>query len=149
MFESYENQSSRRVMKLALVVFFGLTLFVAAIHLTCRTAEDSAVMIQRSEKLTEHDNFCMSLPRPADFQLLYKSLGGNSKTTAIDYTFASKRLFRDVKDFFSHELTSNGWVSTNDVTYQKDQYEITIGHKSAGFGDVPAEYYIYCAKKYY
>jgi len=156
MFESYENPVSRRVLKLALVVLFGLALFVTVIQLTCRTPTDSEGIIQSSASLTAHDRFCMSLPRPVDFQLRYRMVGGNSNTTAISYTFTSSLPFDEVRDFFSQELPLDGWVLTDQylqdmtpvgkqMTYKKEQYEITIGHESAGS---PAQYYLYCAKKH-
>ena len=159
MFESYKNGLDLRVVKFALIVLVGLVLFVTLIQLTCRTPEDDEVLIRRSEALTAHDDFCMSLPRPADFELRYRSIGGNGYTTAISYTFASRLLFKDVRDFFSAKLTSKGWVLTDlyledmtpvgkHVTYQKDQYEITIGPVSAGSSDTTATYYVHCAKKH-
>lgn len=156
MFESYENPTSRRVLTLALIVLFGLALLVAVIQLTCRTPADSEVMIGRSATLTAHDNFCLSLPRPSDFQLRYRMVGGNSNTMAISYTFDSGHMFNEVRDFFSQKLPLDGWALTDQyledmtpvgkhVTYKKGQYQITIGHESAGS---PAQYYIYCAKKH-
>ena len=155
--DSDEIQFNRRVFKFALVVIFGLALFLTVIQLTCRTPKDSAVIIQESKTLSAHDTLCMSLPRPHDFELRYKMVGGNSKRTAITYTFASRHPFNDVRNFFSQELAAKGWILTDlyleemtplekHLTYQKGQYEITIGHQSAGSSDSLAEYTVNCAK---
>lgn len=151
-----ESRNSR-VLKIGLLAIVGIVLAVTALQLTCRTPSDVERIIESSPGLIEHDRFCRGIPLPPDFVLEARSLGGNSYTTAIGYTFRSRASFAEVRDFFLEHLKSKGWTQTNlsegfptrganGVSFSKESYQASIYLKLAAGNDSAGAYSVYCAK---
>lgn len=157
MFESYEKTSERKVLKIGLLVILAFICWVTLIQLAWTTREDSAAAIERSELLKAHDRMCLELPRPADFQLRYKSIAGNNFTRSISYNYISKMYYAEVRDFYKVSLPPLGWVLSDQyelemspipkhISFEKDKYRIALEHVSATGSSSPGEYSIYCAR---
>lgn len=157
MFEAYEKSFDRKVLKKGLLIFFAFVCWVMLIQFTCRRPEDAETAIERSELLKEHDQFCRELPRPTDFQLKAKSLGGNNFTRAISYKYNSKMFYAEVRDFYLERLPQLDWVLTDQyememspiakhVSFRKGKYRFTLEHISATGSSRPGEYSVDCAK---
>jgi hypothetical protein len=157
MFESLRKRPDRSVLKLALLTLAAIICLIALIQLTCRTKADSEALIENSSLLKEHDRFCLGAPRPADFALKFRMVGGNSFTTAISYTYNSDKSFAEVRDFYSEHLQAQGWARRDQydqemspipkfISFEKDSYRLTLEHVSARGGKSPAEYALTCSK---
>jgi len=154
-----DHQHRLGVTKIAILIVLGLLLFLAFIQLTCRTPADDDAIIRSSSGLQKHDQFCMTLPRPTDFQLRYRSIGGNGSTMAISYYYSSNLSYREVGDFFISTLGGQGWTKTGQyddemtpvgksVSFEKDNYRVVLEHVSARGASQPGEYSLYCAREY-
>ncbi len=152
-----DDSRNSRVWIFGLLVLLGLTLVVTLLQLTCRTPQDVERIIESSPGLIVHDQFCRAIPLPADFELESKSLGGNSYTTAIDYTFRSRKYFSEVRDFFTEHLEAEGWTrtnitegfptrGTNGMSFSKDSYRIGITLQLATGDGLAGQYSMYCGK---
>ena len=137
MFDSYSESESHDRLKYAAVVVLGLILLVTIIQLTCRTPEDVEEIINSSPSLTEHDRYCSSLPRPEDFTLRFRAIGGNSYTRSISYYYYSELPFSSVMSFFRQRLETDGWKTTSwyaedmtavgkHISFEKDDYRISV-----------------------
>jgi hypothetical protein len=157
MLESLERKRDRRVLKFALLTLAALVCLIAFVQLTCRTPADSAALIEKSSLLKEHDRFCLGAPRPADFVLEAKMVGGNSFTRSISYRYQSDKLFAEVTAFYEDQLRAQGWAVSDRydqemspipkfVSFEKDSYRLTLEHVSARGGGGPAEYAVTCSK---
>lgn len=133
-----------RVTKIAVVIVLGLAVFLALIQFTCRTPADWKALIEKSASLKDHDSFCMGLPRPSDFELKYKMVGGNSRTVAISYRFSSTLRSTEVQDFYLRQLTQDGWTGT-DAVFTRDHYKLSIESDDAV--SQPKLYSVYCARE--
>ena len=156
MLDLRQESPDRRVLKIGISVVFGLVFLLCLIQFTCQTPEKAEEIIETSPTLKEHDRFCMAVPRPADFKLEFRSMGGNGNTIQIAYWFDSNMRFSDVRDFYSKQLESQGWSRTElwqeemsplpkHISFKKDQYEIDVELERA-LGDDPAEYSISCSQ---
>jgi hypothetical protein len=152
--KDYQNS---RVWIFGVLVLLGLVLAMTLLQLTCRTPEDVERIIESSPGLIEHDKFCRSIPLPSDFELESRSLGGNSYTTAIGYTFRSRKYFSEVRDFFTERLEAEGWTQTNategsptrganGMSFSKDTYRVSIYIILAAGSGHAGEYSMYCGK---
>ena len=136
MLENWAN-TDNGTLKIAVIMGIGIVLAIGLITMMCRTPADSEAIILSTPGLQKHDQFCMSLPRPADFQVLYKMVGGNSRTTAITYWYSSKLRAADVQSFFVREMPSLGWRSTTNFdndhysSFVKDDYQIVVSLECA------------------
>ncbi|MFM9904553.1 MAG: hypothetical protein ACKVQJ_08290 [Pyrinomonadaceae bacterium] len=144
MLDWYQPPSDKHVFKISILILLGIVLLVGFIQLTCRTPKDSEALIQNSAKLREHDAFCFGLPRPSDFELRYKMVGGNSHTVAISYWFSSSLRYTDVKDFYEQNLLPKGWTGTGAV-FTKDGYTLTVHIDNAA--SEPERYSVYCGRE--
>jgi len=156
MLESAPDPRNSRVLKTGLLAIVGIGFAVALLQLTCRPPADVERIIEASPGLISHDQFCRGIPLPPDFELESRSLGGNSFTTAIGYTFRSRTYFAQVRDFFVERLVPDGWTSTGvwegntaqgtkSISFSKDSYQIRI-YLIRAAGTQPAEYSLYCAR---
>ena len=120
MLEVPENITHKNLLKIGLWIFVGTVLLVTLIQFTCKTPADSLALIEKSAMLSRHDDFCLGLPRPADFQFVQKMVGGNSYTTSIAYWYSSNLRAIEVQQFFVSEMPKSGWHST--TTFDSDLY---------------------------
>lgn len=139
-----DDRHRLRITKIAVLIVLGLVLFLALIQFTRRTPADSGALIEKSAPLKDHDSFCIGLPRPSDFELKYKMVGGNSRTVAISYWFSSSLGSTEVKDFFARNLAKEGWTGTEAV-FTKDDYKLTIELDNAV--SQPKLYSVDCARE--
>jgi len=155
MFERYAS-TEHGVLKIAAIIGTAILLFVGLTQLMCRTRADSDAIIRSSEALQKHDGFCTALPRPKDFRLAYRTVGGNSFTTAITYVYESHMSYADVRDFFLENLITQGWTKSGqydeemtpipkEISFSKENYRVVLSHVSARGADLPGEYGLYCA----
>ena len=145
-----QHSTNRRAFLIGLLAVIGLVSFLVLAQQTCRTPADSERLIESSTSLKEHDRFCLTLPRPADFELQDKMIGGNSETLAISYTFLSNLNSGKVRDFFINELGSRGWKVNRgeDTRYSKyslDNYTISVSLVNAVSN--PPQFELYCARR--
>ena len=157
MFESYSRLPERKVLKISLLLILGFICWVTVIEFLWTTPEDSAAAIERSAILREHDQMCLDLPRPADFRLESKMLGGNSFTRSISYRYKSFLLYAQVRDYYIENLLPLGWTVSDryeeemspiakSISFKNGKYRIVLEYISATGGSIPGEYDINCNK---
>ncbi len=153
MLEEYPIYPRRHLAWIASLVIIAFVILIVGIQLTCRTPEDSEKLILENSGLREHDLFCLGLPRPNDFKLRFKTISGNSFTTAISYWYWTDETFEQLRAFYQDQLGTNGWEMTHFddderhrrskfMRFSKDKYRISIQRG----GNQTANYSLHCAK---
>ncbi len=144
MSDYYRDNHAGKILRIGGVVMLAIILWITFIQLTCRTPADSENIIRSSKRLSDHDRFCLDLPRPQDFELQSRMVGGNSYTIAISYKFTSQLRFADVTNDFAQKLIGQGWDVTGSHSFTKDRYRLTLSIVSAVSN--PPVYDLYCAE---
>ncbi|HTK26440.1 MAG TPA: hypothetical protein VL327_07770 [Pyrinomonadaceae bacterium] len=145
----------RRVLLIGLMALFAIILFVILIQLSCNdlSPEEVESQIKASERLRDLDQYCSEIPKPQDFDLKFKTLGGNGVTTSITYWFRTGQRFAELSQFYRENLEPKGWRLTElqpevmvprpqEIVFENDSYQISIEHDSGKL----ANYAFYCAK---
>ena len=155
MLDLYTEVPQRLTLKIALLVVFAIVLLIGVVQFACTdlTPEEVEERIQKSENLRNLDRFCSDLPKPYDFKLKFKTLGGNSFTSAISYWFWTDQPFFQIKEFYKQHLESDGWKMTElweeemsplpkYIRFEKERFRISIER----VGAKTAKYSLYCGK---
>lgn len=149
-----EKQHSRASFRIGAIFLLGLLIFIL-IGRFCDTSlsqDEVEKKIMSSERLQRVNKICAEIPKPKDFNLVYRNIGGNSYTTSVGYQFNSKLGFEEVKQFFVAWFVSNNWV-LNDLntdisqgyfTYKVANFRISIANGS--FSN--SNYSISCSEEY-
>lgn len=75
-----------------------------------------------AERIQHIDELCRSLPKPEDFELIYKSSPFNlSYSVSVDFEFYSKRSQEEILPIFVFWFTENGWTD-KESNPNKDNY---------------------------
>jgi len=153
MFDVYTERSSRARLMYGAAVVLAIVGAAALIENACQTAEDAEGIIHRSPSLQSLDYFCSNIPRPEDFSLRFRAVGGNAYTRQLSYFYSSDRPFSLVVDFYQSRLPNEGWTMTSlytedmtarskEISFSRDDYRISIA--TAAF---KAKYSLTCSQK--
>ena len=154
MFELNFNRSTNRQKAIAVLVVIGFVLLLIAWEMTGQSPEETEAIIAASKGLKEHDRFCMNIPQPYDFKLKFKTLGGNSFTTAISYSFWSDQPWDRLKSFYRQNLELDGWIMTGiseygmpsperRISFEKESYRVSFESAVTPYA---TNYALECAK---
>lgn len=114
--------------------------FVVGCHCGCRqrSREEMEAIIAKSETLRRIDQVCTEFPKPAQFELETKTLGGNAAISALEVQYVAHMPFDAVRGFyrnpeirngygFYYESDSNDW--RNEISFQHDDIYIDIENR--------------------
>ena len=144
----------KRLIGTAGLVLLALVLYLCLIF-SFRTQEEIEKIIEEYPALGEHDRMCLSIPRPSDFELFHKGIGGNNRTVSISYMFTSRLYFDQVRESYSNLLNPLGWRETNFFdegrrgryfTLRKDDVALYVSVYQATGDDKLGTYDVTCSR---
>ncbi len=134
--------------KIALGVISGVIFLIVFSYFTYRqplTFEETNNLINKSKNLKRIDSLCENLPKPEDFRLVSKVIGGNSRGVSISHYYQSETEYEKIKTSYLGWFTQNGWKLEyqNSLDFNKDNLIIHINEAYRK----EAKYVTYCAEE--
>lgn len=128
-----------RALRFNLLVFFIiLSVFFAQSACRQRSPEEVEQIIAKSETLRHMDQVCKEFPKPERFELENKTLGGNSRISAIEYQYIAHMPFDEVKAFYQDSRLREEYTFRsesynepliNEIWFKRDEVSINIENR--------------------